>query len=82
MLFSAPGDLLDERTVRSYDVVPGASLNLDVWNMWSSLVEAAASGDFDQVPFFMISWKRVDSAAFAEFGNEKKPNTIAMGFRC
>ena len=47
--FLLQGDLLDSSDVRANDIVPGALLNLNVWNMWQSLVEAAGTGDIDQV---------------------------------
>ena len=52
MLF--PGDLLDSSDVRNNDIVPGALLNLNVWNMWHSLVEAAGTGDIDQVCIYIF----------------------------
>ena len=48
---------MDQDDVRSNDIVPGAQLNMDVWNMWYSLVEAVASGDIDQVQYiFFVSF--------------------------
>lgn len=43
------GDLLNESDVRTNDIVPGATLQLRVWPMWTTLVEAVAQNDIEQV---------------------------------
>ena len=43
------GDLIDTTDVRHNDIVPGAQLHLEVWSMWRSIVEAAATNDTDWV---------------------------------
>lgn len=43
------GDLLDNTDVRANDIVPGATLNLRVWPMWTTLVEAVAQNDIEHV---------------------------------
>lgn len=43
------GELLDDHTLRSFDIVPGATLKLKVWNQWNTLVQAVAENDFEKV---------------------------------
>ncbi|XP_002734569.1 uncharacterized protein LOC100374676 [Saccoglossus kowalevskii] len=43
------GDLTDETDIKYHDIVPGATILLNVWNMWKTLVEAAAEGDSEKV---------------------------------
>ncbi|XP_021343788.1 uncharacterized protein LOC110443733 isoform X2 [Mizuhopecten yessoensis] len=43
------GDLLDKSDIRSNDIVPNATLNLNVWPMWKELIDAASSNDADWV---------------------------------
>ncbi|XP_041453830.1 uncharacterized protein LOC121407006 [Lytechinus variegatus] len=42
-------DMMDDSDVKHHDIVPGAIINLDVWNTWKSLISAAAKGDVNQV---------------------------------
>ena len=41
--------MIDTTDIRQNDIVPGAQLHLEVWSMWRSLVEAAATNDADWV---------------------------------
>jgi len=41
------GDLQEHTDVRHNDIVPGAVLHMSVWQVWKSLVEAAATNDTD-----------------------------------
>jgi hypothetical protein len=41
--------MLDHLDVRAFDIVPNALLNMDVWAMWSHLIEAVASNDIEWV---------------------------------
>ncbi|XP_076469945.1 uncharacterized protein LOC143300242 [Babylonia areolata] len=43
------GEMLDDTDVRSNDIVPGATLHLRVWPMWTTLIEAVAGNDIDHV---------------------------------
>ncbi|XP_064640528.1 GA-binding protein subunit beta-2-like isoform X2 [Lineus longissimus] len=43
------GDLLDLTDIRHNDIVPGATLHLEVWYMWKTLVDAVAANDVDWV---------------------------------
>ena len=43
------GDLIDSSDVKSNDIVAGAELSMDVWHMWSTLIEAVAADDIDWV---------------------------------
>ncbi|KAL8564600.1 hypothetical protein ACOMHN_032156 [Nucella lapillus] len=43
------GEMLDKTDVRSNDIVPGATLHLRVWPMWTTLIEAVAQNDVDHV---------------------------------
>lgn len=43
------GELLENSTIRSNDIVPGATLNVSVWPMWRDLIEAASVNDIDWV---------------------------------
>ncbi|XP_070575120.1 ankyrin repeat domain-containing protein 35-like [Ptychodera flava] len=43
------GDMTDDTDIKYHDIVPGATLLLDIWNMWKSLVEAVAEGDPEKV---------------------------------
>ncbi|XP_071482334.1 uncharacterized protein [Diadema antillarum] len=42
-------DMMDDSDVRHHDIVPGAIINMDVWNTWKSLIASAAKGDIHQV---------------------------------
>ncbi|CAH1780417.1 unnamed protein product [Owenia fusiformis] len=41
------GDLQDHTEVRQNDIVPGATINMKVWHMWTTLVDAVAQNDID-----------------------------------
>ena len=43
------GDLLDTTTVRGNDIVGGAQLSMQVWGLWTSLIQAVATNDIEQV---------------------------------
>ncbi|XP_077982652.1 uncharacterized protein LOC144437564 [Glandiceps talaboti] len=42
-------DMIDDTDIKYHDIVPGATINLHVWNMWKTLVEAVAEGDVEKV---------------------------------
>ena len=43
------GDLLDGSDIRANDIVPGATVQLNVWPMWKDLIDAASSNDIEWV---------------------------------
>lgn len=43
------GELLENSTIRSNDIVPGGTLNVSVWPMWRDLIEATSVNDIDWV---------------------------------
>ena len=49
VLLYLSGDILEVSTIRKNDIVAGAQLNMTVWQLWVSLVQAVVSGDLEQV---------------------------------
>ncbi len=43
------GDLQDDSDIRHNNIIPGATLEMKLWGMWKTLVEAAAKNDTETV---------------------------------
>ena len=56
----AAGDLLDHTDVRHNDIVAGGLLQMNVWNVWKTLVEAAATNDVDYVSTEVLQQSLLD----------------------
>ncbi|XP_022097468.1 ankyrin repeat domain-containing protein 60-like [Acanthaster planci] len=42
-------DMMDDSDIKHHDIVPGATINLDVWYTWKTLIQAAADGDIGRL---------------------------------
>nr|CAB3221802.1 ankyrin repeat domain-containing protein 60 [Phallusia mammillata] len=49
IMYLDQGDMEDNSTLRHHDVVTGASLTLNIWKSWSSLIRACARGHIADV---------------------------------
>ena len=41
--------MMDDSDIKHHDIVPGATINLDVWYTWKTLIQAAADGETSRV---------------------------------
>lgn len=43
------GEMMDDQSLLSFNVVPGALLKMKLWNEWNTLIEAVVRNKPDQV---------------------------------